>query len=303
MKSFFKSLICASSIAVSSAANAGFIIFEASDIFYVPIGVTSVNVLAIGGGGGGANGHQGGGGSGYFGLGTFAVSGGSSIAVTVGSGGNGADSCYGCNTITGLTSGTNSSFGGFLTVGGGLGVSGVNQSGNNGGSGGGGAWNGGINSTGTAGGAGGSGGSNGENANYLGGLGQGDYTSLLSLFVENTITAGAGGAGGQGGTGNEHWNPGGGAGGILINGAGPNGDAGASIYSGQGGFGYGAGGGAGGYFGNGDPMRYAGGNGADGLVYLEFTDPNSVSVSEPSSFALLGLGLLGLGYGRKKNRA
>ena len=95
------------------------------------------------------------------------------------------------------------------------------------------------------------------------GFGQGSYIADLTIFTDNTITAGAGGAGG-----NSTHSAGGGAGGILINGIGPNADPGGAAFSGQGGIGYGAGGGGGGF--NGGVIREAGGDGAHGLVYLEY---------------------------------
>ena len=133
----------------------------------------------------------------------------------------------------------------------------VNGTGNNGGSRGGGACN-----CGTSGGNGGSGGSSGLGCTYVGGDGQGLYASNLTMFTQKTISAGAGGAGG-----NSTCAGGGGAGGILIDGVGSNAQDGAAIFSGKGGLGYGAGGGAGGY----EPdYRYGGGNGANGLVYIEW---------------------------------
>lgn len=273
--------------AFSSVAGAVSITFTSSQNFIVPVGVTSINVLAIGGGGGGANGHQGGGGAGFLNTGTFTVSSGQSIFVTVGSGGDGAIT-QSNNNIVGLTAGTSSSFGGFLTVNGGGVVSGVNQGGHNGSSGGGAACNGG-----SLAGFGGSGGSNGQpcqsGTSMPIGLGQGDYTPLLALFVDNAITAGLGGAGGTG----SHAG-GGGAGGILINNAGINASNGLASFSGLGGKGFGSGGGAGGFNGG---NRIGGGDGADGLVYIEFN--TSGAVPEPSTFVLAFLGLFVLGFSKK----
>lgn len=81
---------------------------------------------------------------------------------------------------------------------------------------------------------------------------------------------------------------GGGAGGVLLNGLGPKSSNGASIYSGKGGFGYRAGGGVGGIFGF-NNTRYAGGNGADGLVYIQYAIKSASEVSSPSAFSLLSL--------------
>ena len=58
--------------------------FTTSGDFTVPPGVSTVHVLAVGGGDGGANGHQGGGGSGLVATGTLEVSGSAVVAVTVG---------------------------------------------------------------------------------------------------------------------------------------------------------------------------------------------------------------------------
>ena len=70
----------------------------------------------------------------------------------------------------------------------------------------------------------------------------------------------------------------GGKGGILINGTGPLADPGGGNISAAGGAGYGAGGGAGGavYFVNG-PLIYSGGNGTDGVVYVEMVDPGTTA--------------------------
>jgi hypothetical protein len=56
---------------------------------------------------------------------------------------------------------------------------------------------------------------------------------------------------------------------VLVDGAGPSGGDGAAMFSAKGGVGYGAGGGGGGYDASG-PVRVAGGDGAAGLVYVEW---------------------------------
>lgn len=235
-------------------------IFTSNGTFTVPAGVTQVRVLCVGGGGGGASGHQGGGGSGYVQTGTFNVSAGQTINVTVGTGGTGASAVNNDNTIIGISPGTASSFGNLLTANGGQVVTSVNGGGQHGGSGGGGSCNGG-----SPGGNGGTAGSNGGACNQPYGNGQGNYTASLSMFIRNSITAGAGGAGGQ----SSH-SGGGGGGGILINGTGPSGGDGPQSFSAKGGAGYGGGGGAGGYNSSTSSFRYAGGNGANGVVYVEW---------------------------------
>lgn len=294
MKKIFNSFVIGA-LLLSQSAYASFISFETSGNFIVPLGVTSVNVLVVGGGAGGANGHQGGGAAGYVSSGIFAVTSGQQILVTVGQGGHGGNECISCNTILGLTAGTQSSFGDFLSALGGSVVTGINQSGNNGGSGGGGAWNGSY--PGALGGAGGSAGSNGGSATYAGGIGQGDYLSLFNIFNDNNFTAGAGGQGGN--YSNGYWNPGGGAGGVLFNGLGPFANDGASIFSGKGGMGYGAGGGAGGFFGF-NSTRYAGGDGADGLVYIEYVSPVASDVTTPPMLFLFLGGFLAISFFRNR---
>ncbi len=260
-------------LALLSYVNGASILFTSSQTFIIPNGVTSVKVLVIGGGGGGAPGHNGGGGAGYLSVGTFSVASGQSVSVTVGQGGTGGRDLTNSNTISYLTAGTASSFGSFISANGGKVVLGINLTGNNGSSGGGGAGNAGNGA------AGGMAGSNGYASTFLGGTGQGNYLSLLTLFTENTITAGAGGAGGISSHGG-----GGGGGGILINGTGISAEDGKNANSGKGGIGYGAGGGAGGLVG----YRIDGGNGANGLVYIEYT----ATVPEPMTSILFGLSLL-----------
>ena len=235
--------------------------FLAAGNFTVPGGVRSVRVLVVGGGGGGANGHQGGGGSGSVAGATLMVNPGDVIAVTVGAAGLGAAVCNGCNTIVGNTPGGLSGFGGLLTSAGGGTPSVVNGPGGSGGSGGGGSCNGGA-----PGGAGGANGGNGGLCNQPPGIGQGNtFATALGGILTATMSAGAGGAGG-----NSSHSGGGGGGGVLLNNTGPRGGDGGQAFSGKGGQGHGAGGGGGGYDANTGPNREAGGNGAPGMVYVEW---------------------------------
>lgn len=254
---------CTSNVATISVSvnTVNHQIFTSSGTFTVPGGVTSVRVLCVGGGGGGGSGHQGGGGSGYVSTGTVAVTPGQNFTVTVGQGGTGAQRVVSTNNLVGITPGGASSFGSAVTANGGLVVTGVNQTGNNGGSGGGGSCN-----SGNSGGVGGTNGSSGGNCTYSGGSGQGAaFSSGFGLFTANTISAGPGGAGG----GPTHAG-GGGGGGVLINGNGPTAQSGPQSYSAQGGEGYGGGGGAGTYNSSAGSTRWEGGNGADGVVYVEW---------------------------------
>jgi hypothetical protein len=253
---------CTSNVAsiVVSVNTISFLTYTSSGTFTVPGGVTSVRVLCVGGGGGGGSGHQGGGGSGYVATGTYSVTPGQNIAITVGQGGTGAQQVVSTNTLIGLTPGGSSSFGGLLTANGGLVVTGVNQTGNNGGCGGGGSCN-----SGSPGGNGGTNGGNGGSCSYTGGSGQGgSFSSGFGTFTANTISAGSGGAGGTG----SHAG-GGGGGGVLINGAGPTAAGGPQSFSADGGVGYGAGGGAGTYDSSSN-IRWEGGDGNDGVVYIEW---------------------------------
>jgi Regulator of chromosome condensation (RCC1) repeat/Carbohydrate binding domain len=235
--------------------------FEPNGVFEVPAGVTSVRVLLVGGGGGGANGHMGGGGSGFVYATVVSVVPGQQIPVVVGRGGLGAQTTSD-NSIIGNTAGSMSAFGSTNSVSGGDTPNG--GQGAAGGSGGGGACN-----SGNPGGTGGTAGSNGlvPPCGTAGGLGQGSsFATSLSMFWRRQISAGVGGAGGT----SSH-SAGGGGGGVLINGIGPFGSDGPQSFSGRGGHGFGGGGGGGGYEGSLPPyLRWAGGNGANGAVYIEW---------------------------------
>jgi hypothetical protein len=198
-------------------------VFTANGTFTVPAGVTQVSAVVVGGGGGGgdatADDEPGaGGGGGGLSYGTFTVTSGESLTVTVGAGGN--------NGGTGGTGGTTSIARGATTLlsgGGGSGGSstdGVSAGGGNGGSsggterdGGGTGGNGGSTSDSTTG-AGGGGGA----AGYSGNGGAGSNRGA------NNATAGAGGGGGGGGGGTSSL-AGGGGGGVGLLGEGTNGAA------------------------------------------------------------------------------
>jgi hypothetical protein len=156
----------------------------------VPAGVTSVEVLVVGGGGGGGSGYGGGGGAGGLVYNaSYLVTAGTNVTVSVGAGGNGGAAGSASNKGS---NGTNSSFGTIIALGGGFG-SAVNDAGKggNGGSGGGsggastGVYDGGTKTQGNSSGIGygNNGGSNGNSA--------APYPS-----------GGGGGAGTVGGTGN-----------------------------------------------------------------------------------------------------
>lgn len=253
---------CTSAVATVTVVvnSVSFQAFTSNGTFTVPGGITQVKVLCVGGGGGGGSGHQGGGGSGFVASGTYAVIPGQTFTITVGNGGNGAQTMYADNSLVGNTPGGASSFGNLLTANGGGTVGCVNCAAGNGGSGGGGACN-----AGSPGGNGGTNGAAGTGCTHSPGTGQGSFALHFALFSQNTFSAGNGG---QGGTGSHA--PGGGGGGVKMNNSGPNGQNGIQTFSAIGGEGYGGGGGAGGYNGPSGENRWAGGNGAAGLVYVEW---------------------------------
>lgn len=259
--------------ALSATSYAGSSSFTSSDTFIVPADVDSVRVLLVGGGGAGAGSHYPGGGSGNINADTLAVVAGASVPITVGPAGLSAG-CAG-NSCTGGDGGI-SSFGALLQAAGGIGGGNNIGTSGNGGSGGGGAGNSGF------GGAGGSAGSDGDPGNsFAGGLGQGIgvWAPYLAVITESSVTSGAGGIPSTG----SH-EGGGGGGGILLNGSGPsaaNGGSTATHTGAFGGVGFGAGGGSGGFD---AASGYAiGGDGAPGLVYVEWDDaPLPPPAAEPT---------------------
>lgn len=188
----------------------GLVIISSSTNWTVPTGVTYFTGLCIGGGGGGSSGGRGGAGSGYIAFGTFTVVGGTTIAITIGSGG------------AEQSSGSTASIGSYIAANGGFTISSIGA-GAAGGSGGGAAP---FYYT-VASGNGGSGGNNGSYDDfngYSGGVGQGaQFWSQAFATINSatlTVSAGSGGSGVS--------NPlyycapgGGGGGGILLKGFGP----------------------------------------------------------------------------------
>jgi hypothetical protein len=246
-------------LAVVSQTTSNHQVFTSNGNFIVPNGVSSIDVIAIGGGAGGSAGHSAGGSSGFVSHSINQnVSAGDNITVTIGMGGTGGIK----SPMTQAGNGGNTSFGSYLTANGAQASNG-NQSSNDGsgGSGGGGYGNSGY------GGNGGSGGSNGDAGNTGSGTsGQGDYSSILANFNNISISAGSGGD-----KGSSSHAGGGGGGGLLISGhsATQTATQGAGSSSGQPGLGFGAGGGAGGYTNSGS-VYYTGGQGASGVVYIQW---------------------------------
>ena len=223
-------------------------------------------MLCVGGGGGGANGQYGGGASGYLNSGVFLVVPGSVFPVTVGRGGGGGNRQYGSGSrAAGNSPGAKSSIGNLLNCAGGETSRDLTIA--KGGSGGGG----GCFLKSNKGGIGGTNGESGEGCDFgVGGSGQGSFTPYFSSLSFNTFVAGAGGSGGT-----TEFAGGGGGGGVLVNGDGTSADNGTIITSGKGGRGFGAGGGAGGYESiTGCSYAWGGGNGAAGLIYIEWDSPS-----------------------------
>lgn len=240
-------------------------------------------MLLVGAGGGGGSGPAAGGAAGFVKDGVFDVFPSIQVQVLVGKGGQGSTRKVTCDQDS-LPGGV-SSFGTLVANGGGNHQGKCPQSwaGPAGGSGGGeGCFNG---TNWCQSGAGGSGGSSGKastggQTNYGSGSGQGTYENQLQVFCFTQFAAGAGGSGRA-----EDSPGGGGAGGVLVEGLGPNADSGESLSGSEGGKGYGAGGGSGGYLGrnyNNQNLTtfYAGGAGSDGFVYVEwFVKPGTASKS------------------------
>ena len=240
----------------------------------MPAGVTSVRVLAVGGGAGACACSRGGAGSGYIAGGTKAVTPGRSYTVVVGGG------SAGFRTATYPPTPGASSVSTLISASGG-----TPKTASNGSAGGSGGGSGGLKASNKPAlcpdrGDGGTGGSDGETCENpdgpaaevgVGGIGQGNVTwsEILSIFKYQSFTAGAGGLAGRITSGSWHYVSGGGGGGVLVNGEGPHAENGTgNKFHGQGGHGYGAGAGSGG---NSYTSGCAnGGAGAAGLVYIEW---------------------------------
>ena len=111
-------------LAAAQSAGKRLAAFTSSGNFTVPAGVTTVRAHVLGGGGGGGGGNASyaaaGGGSGGYACGTFTVTPGEVVAVTVGAGGAGGGNPGG--------SGGTSSFGALISASGGLGGAGAGAS-------------------------------------------------------------------------------------------------------------------------------------------------------------------------------
>jgi hypothetical protein len=232
--------------------------------------IYTINYLVIAGGGGGGGYQAGGGGAGGVQTGTITVIAGQQYNVTVGAGGPGGPSITNTISDTGI-SGSNSSFGLYITsLGGGAGSNG--QNGISGGSGGGsGSVSGETGGSGTAGqgysggnagpgyqcggggGAGGPGG-NGNGPSNAGGVG--GTGTVSAIYSGTNVYYAGGGGGGNGGPGST-----GGTGGLGGGGSG----SGANVAGGNATPNTGGGGGGGGNAAN-------GGNGSGGIVILSYAN-------------------------------
>jgi hypothetical protein len=245
----------------------GFQVFESSGTFTPTTGVNSVQVLVVaGGGGGGMNMGGGGGGGGVVYNSNYAVTPGTPITLTIGSGGTGAAQGNNDNVMPNWrgTNGGNSVFGTITAIGGGTGGSSQNSQGV---------------ITGIAGGSGGgAGGYNDSPANpagtYAGGAGTSGQGYAGAAGGVAYYSGGGGGAGGVGTMGALGTTPNGGPGiSYAIPGfssyywGGGGGGAGYSQNGGNGGIGGGGGGAIGTTTGGvGWRTGAAGGGGAPGVM-------------------------------------
>ena len=208
---------------VIEVANNGQEVFTTNGTFVVPTGITQISAIVVGGGGGGGDATDddepgSGGAGGGLSYGTFTVTPGESLTVTVGTGGNRGEQ-GGTGGTTSISRGATT----LLSGGGGSGGSstdGGSAGGGNGGSSGGTERDGG--------GSGGDGGSTSDSSTGNGGGGgAGGYSGNGGAGADRgttNATAGAGGGGGGGGSG-AGTSSGGGGGGVGLRGEGNNGAA------------------------------------------------------------------------------
>lgn len=250
--------------------------------------LTEVEVLVVAGGGGGGNYNSagGGGGGGVVYSRSYAVTPGSGITVSVGSGGVASQ---GVGPATSPTNGGNSSFGSITAIGGGYGSPNVQNAVGNGGSGGGGGYTRQLGGTGTSGQGfnGGNGGGTSGAPNYPGGGGGG--AGGPGGNAQSTNIAGNGGKGfpcsisgtlryyGGGGGGSVQSGGVGGSGGI-----GGGGRGGSSAAGENGAANTGGGGGAGGYSGS---TTFNGGSGGSGIVIVRYPGPQKATGGNTITFS------------------
>lgn len=242
-------------------------VFHESGFFISEEPIKSLSVLLIGGGGGGAAGRGGGGGSGYCVSGKMSTAAGEVITVKVGSGGRG-ESGTGERIHRDALDGESSHFGDIIATGGKAGQS--KGKGGAGGSGGGGG------KTGEIGSEGGSKGSDGCNGDLgIGGKGNGKFS--FAYLAGKKFSFGKGGSSQSKISKSDNdergilsYGGGGGGGGIHVKGYDRiNGEHGELLSGNQGGSGFGAGGAGGGYFPITD-RNGKGGDGARGVVYVQW---------------------------------
>ncbi|MDX1491610.1 MAG: DUF6701 domain-containing protein [Pseudohongiellaceae bacterium] len=283
---------------ITSASGYTIHTFTAGGTFTPPTGVSSVDVIVLGGGGGGgsgnASGRGGGGGAGRLEQQTVAVSAGVGVAVTVGTGGGG-----GSGGAQGSQGGA-SSFGAVSALGGGGGgggttVAGLQPTGTNAGSGGGG----GSSTSGNSGGTGGAAGTpavGGENSAGGDGRGSGGTGNRAGGGGGGASAAGsaspANGDGGAGGAGAQpaNWGlatflaGGGGGSGGDVGGAGGSGVGGTGALTGNGGAATANTGSGGGGAANG-----TGGAGSAGIVMVRYLAPTLTLSTQPSTSVSSGV--------------
>src|SRR6056297_1668349 len=257
----------------------------------VPAGVVEIKAVVVGGGGGAAycagssdcsGAGGGGGGLGY--RNNISVTPGENLDITVGSGGSGGSSSQDPGS-NGGDSYINRDTSTLVKANGGDGANYYSSSCGSGGSGGSGGTS--ALSSNDGGGSGGQGGASQDNNGGGGGGGAGGYSGDGGDGGSGNSGVGGDGTGGAGGGGGGQSNGGtqdNGGGGVGLSTEGSNGSGGSADNPGTGGSGGGTGssGGDGGSYGAGgggkeDDTSGAGGDGADGVVYIEVTDFNNIT--------------------------